>query len=403
MSIKHKMCGKPGKVILLLFLLWLKPDGVYAFDYSFSGYVKYLYSNTKLPYFPNRFNDHLLHSRLNGRFYLSTSLTFVAETRWRTYYAESIETLPSIKNQITQDYPLIDLGQKVIDSGAWFSYLELDRLYLDYAAEKWQFTAGRQRIAWGTSLVWNVIDLFNPLSILDFDYEERPGSDALRFQYFTGSLSRLEVAYQPARSPQEQTFALLCATHYGEYDFYFLAGSQNKRKTLGMAWAGYVKDAGFRGEIRWSEALYKSGKQPPPIPFFPSLTDNKKNMLQMVLSADYAFSNSFYVHTEALYNRSGLTQNAGLYQTQAQQLGLLTVSRWSLFQEFAYDLHPLVRLDVFALFNPNDRSYLIAPSVSWSALTNLDLYLIGFFSGGNALSEFGSFGRAAFCRLKWSF
>ena len=123
----------------------------------------------------------------------------------------------------------------------------------------------------------------------------------------------------------------------------------------------------------------------------------------MVLSADYAFSNSFYVHTEALYNRSGLTQNAGLYQTQAQQLGLLTVSRWSLFQEFAYDLHPLVRLDVFALFNPNDRSYLIAPSVSWSALTNLDLYLIGFFSGGNALSEFGSFGRAAFCRLKWSF
>ena len=36
------------------------------------------------------------------------------------------------------------------------------------------------------NLVWNPNDLFNAFSFVDFDYEERPGSDALRIQKYTG-------------------------------------------------------------------------------------------------------------------------------------------------------------------------------------------------------------------------
>ena len=125
--------------------------------------------------------------------------------------------------------------------------------------------------------------------------------------------------------------------------------------------------------------------------------------MQIVLSGDYSFPNSFYIHAEVLYNRTGLTKNAGIYQRQAQQAFFLTVSRWSVFHEFAFDLHPLVRADVFSLINPDDNSHIIAPSISWSVLTNLDLYIIAFISKGNMLSEFGGIGKAAFFRLKYSF
>ena len=386
-----------------LFLLMLMFCSVKAVDFSFSGYAKYLFSHSSPKILNTSLNDHLLHLRFNSALYLSNQFTFKLETRWRTYYGQSLQKYPEFKESLIHHYPLTDLGWKLINREQTFSYLELDRLYFDYMSDKWQVTVGRQRIAWGTSLVWNVIDLFNPLSILDFDYEERPGSDAMRVQYFTGTLSHIELAYQPARSPDKQSMAFLWATHTGEYDLYFLAGSQNKRKTLGFAWSGYIKDAGFRGEMRWSQPLYRSGVLPPPLPFLTSLTDSKKNRFQLVMSGDYSFPNTFYIHSEILYNRTGLTKNAGYYRQQLQQLNMLTAARWSLFQEFAYDIHPLLRADIFALINPDDHSWIMAPSLSWSVITNLDLYLIAFISSGTLESEFGTFGKAGYLRLKYSF
>ena len=56
---------------------------------------------------------------------------------------------------------------------------------------------GRQRINWGVNLAWNPNDLFNAYSLIDFDYQERPGSDAIRFQYYMGDLSVLNLQYNP--------------------------------------------------------------------------------------------------------------------------------------------------------------------------------------------------------------
>ncbi|NOX89041.1 MAG: hypothetical protein GXO77_08445 [Calditrichaeota bacterium] len=387
----------------ILFFLMIIPFLVKGIDFETSGYVKYLFSGAKLPFIQKRLNDHLLHARLNTRWYVTSDLSFSLETRWRTYYGQSVEDIPDFKERITHDYEFSDLGWELIKKNRLFSFAEIDRLYLDYQAPKWQITLGRQRIAWGTSLVWNIIDLFNPMSILDFDYEERPGSDAVRFQYFTGSLSRIEFAYQPAPSNNKQIFALLWATHYGEYDLFFLAGMKHHRKTAGFAWTGYIKDAGFRGEFRVSDPLSEGPQTPAPLPELPSLTNDKRISVQGVLSFDYSFPNSFYVHSELLYNRNGRTRNAGFYQLQAAKADMLTPAKWSLFQEFAYDFHPLVRGDVFVFYNPDDRSGLIAPSVSWSVFTNVDLYLIGFVIRGKSSSEFGAMGNAGFLRLKYSF
>jgi hypothetical protein len=74
-----------------------------------------------------------------------------------------------------------------------------------------------------------------------------------------------------------------------------------------------------------------------------------------------------------------------------------------LYQEFAYDFHPLVRGTLFGLFNPDDKSFVIVPSVSYSVLTNLDFLLLAMFFDGDTLTEYGDYGSTIFLRFKYSF
>jgi hypothetical protein len=92
-----------------------------------------------------------------------------------------------------------------------------------------------------------------------------------------------------------------------------------------------------------------------------------------------------------------------LFQQTALELGFLSAARWSWYQEFAYDFHPLVRGTIFGLFNPDDKSFVIVPSVSYSIITNLDLMLIGMVFNGHSFTEFGDYGTTIFIRFKYSF
>jgi hypothetical protein len=109
------------------------------------------------------------------------------------------------------------------------------------------------------------------------------------------------------------------------------------------------------------------------------------------------------MHTEALYNGLGVTESAALRQWEILQTGELTPARYSLFQEFAYDVSPLCRADIFIIFNPCDYSFITAPSLSYSLSSNWDLYLSAFLSDGKKLSEFSGFPDQYFLRFKYSF
>ena len=82
---------------------------------------------------------------------------------------------------------------------------------------------------------------------------------------------------------------------------------------------------------------------------------------------------------------------------------MLTSAKWSLYHEFSYDVTPLNRGSIFTIINLNDHSFVLVPSISYSVITNLDLYLIGLFFNGDDLTEYGSFGHYFYARLKWSF
>ncbi len=86
-----------------------------------------------------------------------------------------------IRELIQTERDFVELDFYLWETKYSIGYLEVDRLFLDFVKDDFQITVGRQRIAWGTCWVWNPTDLFNPLEVLDFDYEERPATDALEF------------------------------------------------------------------------------------------------------------------------------------------------------------------------------------------------------------------------------
>lgn len=393
------------KKLILIFIILPFPLSAQLSSFSANGYVKYLFSTSKFPFVNERLNDHLIHARLNTRWYPAEPLTAAVEVRMRSYYGDSVEKMPGFLELIKSHHEYDQLDDVLWNQKKSIGYAQVDRCWANYSQGNVDVTFGRQRIAWGTALVWNVIDLFNPQSILDFDYEEKPGADAMRVQYYTGAVSKVELAVKPGKTEKRTIAAAHFSINAFEYDFHGIAGIRNDRWIFGGAWAGAIHKAGFRGEFIISKAPGPS----PTISNFSisprsfSLFQNNKPVMSAVLSGDYTFSNSLYILTEVLFNSNGKIKNAGLFYWQALQAGMLSPSRWSLFQEISYDITPLLRGGLFAIFNPNDKSSVIVPQFTWSIATNLDLTLIGFFTSGKHFSEWGDFGNSVFLRVKYSF
>ncbi len=391
------------KLLSVIFFLFTINSSAQLSSTDYNGYVKYLFSSSKYPGIDDRFNDHLLHSRLNTRWYPAPSLTAALEFRTRIFYGESVEKIPNYIDLIKAKHDLVQLDAVLWNEESSIGYVEIDRLWLDWVQDDWQITVGRQRIAWGTSWAWNPIDLFNPKAVLDFDYEELPGADAVRVQYYTGPVTKVELAVSPGKKKEDLIVAGLLSLNHWDYDFNLIAGYKKERWVVGGGWVGDILDAGFRGEILVSQApdkqfdsiLYELYNLKP-------LTQNKPTV-SFVLSGDYTFPNSFYIHTELLYNSNGTDKYASFYRLEAVELDMLTPASWSVFQEFSYQFTPLLRGGIFAIYNPDDKSYVIVPSASYSIVTNLDLYLTGLLFGGDSLTEFGDLGSSLFFRLKYSF
>ncbi len=391
----------------ILFLILLLPAIGWAqlSFYSINGYVKYLSSAADYPSIKGNLYDQLLHARINSTWYPGNAWRGELDVRMRAFYGGSVEKLPHFLEQIKTNYDFTNLDAVLWDKRKTVGYAQIDRLWLDYSLQSLEVTLGRQRIAWGTALVWNVIDLYNPKSVLDFDYEEKPGADALRLQYYTGAVSKVEMAAKPGKTMKRAIIAGLFSLNAFEYDFYGLAGIRNNRWVAGGAWAGSILKGGFRGEFLVSQAPSKSEIMPYPIPRFfgSSILGYDKPVVSFVLSGDYTFANSFYIHTESLFNSNGKVNNAGIFQQEALAAGMLSPARWSIYQEFAYDLNPLTRATLFGIFNPNDRSSIIVPMLTRSLNTNLDLLLIGLLASGKQYTEFGDYGKSVYVRLKYSF
>lgn len=362
---------------------------------SFNGYVKELYMfyspespipGTDLKYLAT----NIIHNRFNFKWYTSAKFTTVVEMRNRLLFGNLVSKFPDYQSTVDVDHGLIDLSWITAQSNSWFVHSMIDRAYLDYTSGKWQIRAGRQRVNWGINLVWNPNDIFNTFSYFDFDYEERPGTDAVRIQYYTGTTSSGELVYKPGRNKARTTYAGIYRFSKWDYDFQFIGGQAGNDWIVGGGWSGDISGAGFRGELTHFEPA------------------NKHSFRSTVasVSADYTFKNSLYLHTSVLYNSSGKLGKAGgmdVLFNPDMSAKQLSFARWSLFGQVSKPITPLFSGSFSGILNPSDGSFYVGPALTYSVLNNLELMLTGQLFFGDVGTEFGDIGQLAFGRLKWSF
>ncbi|MEO1655410.1 MAG: hypothetical protein AAFU64_17845, partial [Bacteroidota bacterium] len=264
----------------------------------------------------------------------------------------------------------------------------IDRAFLTYNRDKWELSLGRQRINWGKTYIWNPNDLFNTYSYLDFDYEERPGTDAIRFQYFLGYASGFELAYAPRGSFEESVLAGLWKFNKWNYDFQVLFGNFNDELTVGFGWAGDLWGIGYKGELGY---------------FIPR-GQNQSNFLNASISLDYAFPNSLYLQAEFLWNGNWQDDaNPAILFVEPLPANNLFPGKAVLFTGLTYQLHPLISTSLSSIMAPGENLYIIVPGLTFSLRNNLDLLLTSQILRSKELEQVSPNTYLVFARLKWSF
>ncbi|MFO7923051.1 MAG: hypothetical protein R6U58_05100 [Bacteroidales bacterium] len=381
------------RILLFVGLIFFFCSGSLADDLRLTGYIKYMNTVSFNKFDSPWMVDNLYHNRLNFRWKLSGNLSFAAGMRNRFIYGDYVSNIPGYKDIVSQDNGCLDfLTGNILSNQSSVLTTTFDRFYMEYNTSKLSVTLGRQRINWGQSFVWNPNDIFNAYSFFDFDYEERPGSDALRIRYFPGFTSVADIAVK-IDSENNVTAAALYRFNSWGYDIQFLGGIIGATDYVaGAGWSGSISSLGFNGELSYFHPQNKA-------------TDSLGVAL-VNTGINYMFGNSLHLSFEAIYNGyfSKLDMNS-FTDLYFMPLSVKTIafSKFSWFGQVSYPVHPLLNASLSAMYLPSlEDGYFAMPSLAYSAGNNLEISLLGQrFSGkfGNKSENLNMF----FMRLKLSF
>lgn len=358
---------------------------------EFGGYVKYMNTN-QFRTLDTLFTDNLIHNRLNFKFYANSNWTFSAELRNRAFYGSSLALNPLFADQVGTDNGTVDLSWNLIATPAFLLNSTLDRANVEFNKGKWNVRIGRQRINWGINLAWNPNDLFNAYNFADFDYQERPGTDALRVQYFNQPMSRFEAAYKPGENLDESIIAGLYQFNKKGYDFQFLAGNYLTDIAVGTGWAGNIKRWGFKGEATY---------------FHPKETwQDTSGVVVSSLSFDYTFDRGIYLNLAGFYNSNGAS--GGDFTQVFSANGTLSAknllpTQFAGFVQVSGAFSPIFGGGLTTMYLPAIQGVFLIPTLNTSITENWDIDFVGQLLFAQYPTEFTNLNNAVFMRLRWSF
>lgn len=367
------------------------------------GYVKNLniFSTSPNKLIGNS-TENFLHARLNLRIEPGKGLRLAAEMRTRLFYAGRTATSTTLQTNFDKDPGLVDMAWNIGRSDALLLTTTIDRLYAQWGNNMMEVRVGRQRINWGVNLAWNPNDIFNAYNFIDFDYEERPGTDAVRFQYFGKNMSGFEFAYAPRADWRQHTAAFMYRINTRGYDIQLICGQYKTDLTAGLGWAGNLGSAGFKGEAQWYGP-------------FDAFTDSAHTVVG-ALSVDYAFKNSLYLNGSIMVNSRGMTDSdplrlASFFGGAALSAKNLMPTRYNAFVTASYPITPLFNAALAVIYGQGPNLLLVNPSLTYSVSNSFDILLAAqlFFSdfpemmNNTLVSRYQNVSNSVFLRVKFSY
>jgi hypothetical protein len=352
-----------------------------------NGYIKDLQLLSFDKYFQNPRSVDIIHNRINVKWQPSGELTAALEIRNRLIWGSTAQALTGWTGTGTNENYWLNLSAVWISGERITLLSNVERLWGEYRKPKWNIRAGRQRINWGMATTWNPNDLFNSYNFLDFDYEERAGTDAVRLQYLINAFSNVDVAISRDAN-KKYIGAVRYFVNKRGYDWQFISGYYQNQFTLGVGWAGSIKDIGFKGE---AQGYLKNG--------------DSAGTYTFTLAFDYVFKKAWYVAAAALYNSSGINSKLNDWSkidfrfSPAQ----LMPARWSSILSCSKEFTPLFSASMNVVYSPRMNLLILYPTLKYNLVTNLDIDLVWQSFLLETAARMQAVNQQAFLRLKWSF
>ena len=358
--------------------------------FAMHGYLKYLEQVSIGQNGNQALTDQLVHNRLNFQYRPSDAWNFRVEVRNRLYFGQLVKDYPGFADLVTGSAQPISLSENWINRNSVLFNSTIDRASAEYNEGKWDITIGRQRINWGINTVWTPNDIFNTFNFFDFDYEERPGSDASRSRYLMNSASSVEVDLCPGKTASQDIGAVMYHLNKWDYDFQVFTGIWHTDYTAGAGWAGNLKSAGFKGEVTY---------------FAPYGTNRDSASLVSSLTLDYGFKNGIYVLVSGLYNSLGNDSSINMVQLSSETLSAKNMFpfRYTGYVQAAFPLSPILHLSTGLMYSPAGNSVIFLPTLTWSVANNwvIDLVVQSFAAKQN--NSYSVLGNSCYARVKWGF
>jgi hypothetical protein len=333
--------------------------------------------------------ENLLHNRLNFKVYLNDHITFASEFRNRLFTGDMVRSWPGYAEMIGADEGWVDMSWNIVERNSFFLNTTIDRLWLDLNYDKFQVRIGRQRINWGQTFAWNPNDIFNAYSFFDFDYVERPGSDAVRLQYYPTWSSAIELAVKADIDDDITAAGLYRLSKWG-YDIQFLAGYSNSSDIVaGGGWSGSLGTVSFRGEGTWFHPLESFG--------------DTTGTTIITAGIDKIFKDNSMVQFQLMYCNNPLEPDnfTNLYSGNLSAKDL-AFSEFSAFGQFTWAATPLLNIGISGMWFPDLKGYFAGPALDYSLAENIDFSLIWQHFNSVMGGERNKI-NLAFLRLKYSF
>lgn len=360
----------------------------YIKKWELGGYLKEMGTGTFDKYFDELVTGNLVHNRLNIKWKPDSQFIMALEARNRLFWGDEIRSTPGFTNRLKNSHERINASVVWISRNNFVLHSNIERLWADWRRSKWHVRVGRQRINWGITNVWNPNDIFNAYNFLDFDYEERPGTDAAKIQYLFNDASTLELAVSPSgRNNKTITAARYFISKRG-YDLQIISGIYENKFTFGFGWSGSLGTIGYKGEGQAYIYNKDSG-----------------NIFNYSIQIQYDFKKRWFLSGSILHNTRGISNQVNEWAKLNYQLSPLQLmpARWSFILTSAKEFNMALKATLNTVYSPQVNMLIVYPSLNYKPAHNFDIDLVWQSYFLEIQESFQPASHQAFVRLKWQY
>jgi len=377
-----------------------------GWDFSFGGYYKNLFMyQEREEFFSHKYSRPEKKKLLTdiNRLRLSPEITYAESF---TLHADAdIEGILSNYNDSdefdllfrSESYnDLIKPEAEITDLDSLYARVNIHNAYAKMTAGRFTCTAGRQQVRFGSSRLWNPLDLMNPLSPLSIEGAgEQKGTDALRIDWYPGESTELTCVAAPKRKEDRLdkteagsgNYIARIKTGVKVFDAAALGGYTAKRRNAGADFAAEAFNGLLTGVF-----LYSS-------------PEDGADYWQCGTGYEYTFQSGIYFLVEYFYNSLPVNNDEelqaailfysinGIDESNYYLLSnrMITYNSHYVSAAAGYDFHPLFRGELFSIYDFQGRGLFLNGSLKLNAMENLDVTaggIIAFIKDDNRTSDF---------------